>query len=81
MYHRHNAAVLYNEGRFNGLAKGETMDKVMVEKEEVFDYLDALRESGITNMFSSPSYLMRQFDISKPEAFDLFIAWTEQFEG
>ena len=57
------------------------MDKVMVEKEEVFDYLDALRESGITNMFSSPSYLMRQFDISKPEAFDLFIAWTEQFEG
>jgi len=53
----------------------------ILDKQDVFDYLDELRESGVTNMFGSPSYLVREFGVTKKEARDLFIAWTEQFEG
>ena len=37
-------------------------------RSEVFEYLDALRESGVTNMFGATPYLMEEFGFDKREA-------------
>ena len=49
-------------------------------KEEYFQYLDALRESGITNMFGAAPYLQNEFELSRNEARDILIEWMETFE-
>ena len=46
--------------------------------EDAFPYLDDLRESGVTNMIASPSYLMEDFDIDKQMAIKVFIAWKDE---
>ena len=43
-----------------------------------FQFLDDLRESGVTNMFESPTYLMDEYGLSKDEAFQIFLRWTKQ---
>ena len=48
-------------------------------KEEYYSYLDALRESGVTNMFGAGQYLMEAFNLSKTEARMVLMAWMEQF--
>lgn len=50
-----------------------------VDKEEVFEYLDELRESGITNMFGATPYIMSAFDVLKDEARKLLVEWMETF--
>lgn len=42
------------------------------------EYLEALRESGITNMFGAPRYLMAEFGVTKEEAFAIFNAWAKE---
>jgi hypothetical protein len=48
--------------------------------ETYFEFLDDLRESGDINMFGAPRVLMDVFNMSKVEAMNVFIAWTEQFQ-
>jgi len=48
---------------------------------EYFEYLDALRESGVTNMFGAGAYLEDQFGLSRYEARDILIAWMETFKA
>ena len=48
-------------------------------KEEVFDYLDELRESGETNMFGSPAYVEAEFDVDRETARSLVSEWMETF--
>ncbi len=48
-------------------------------KEEVYDYLDALRESGITNMFGAAPYIANAFDIDKKEAAEWLKKWMKDF--
>lgn len=49
---------------------------------EYFQYLDDLRESGITNMFGAGSYIMREFpNLSKYEAKDIILSWMKTFDG
>ena len=45
----------------------------------IFDYLDKLRESGVTNMFGAGSYLERDFNMTKREAREALIAWMDAF--
>jgi uncharacterized circularly permuted ATP-grasp superfamily protein len=53
----------------------------MAKKEKVFIYLDALRESGITNMYGSPAYVRKAFpEVSQSEAVKLVAEWMETFE-
>ena len=53
-----------------------------MDKEEYFQYLDALRESGVTNMFGAASYLQNEFELSRNEARDILIEWIfEQRHG
>jgi len=47
--------------------------------EEYLDYLDKLRESGITNMFGAAPYLQAEFDLTKQEAKDVFVYWMRTF--
>jgi hypothetical protein len=52
----------------------------MTNKNNVFNYLDALRDSGITNMFGATPYIERVFDIPRKEAMDLLVEWMESFK-
>ena len=48
-------------------------------RSEVFEYLDALRESGATNMFGATPYLMKEFGFDKQEARRWLTEWMETF--
>jgi len=48
---------------------------------EYYDFLDGLRESGVTNMFGATPYLQEQFGLDKKEAIDVLVAWMKQFGG
>ena len=52
---------------------------VGVDKQVYFEYLDALRESAITNMFGAAPYLANAFDLSKQEAREILKEWMETF--
>ena len=51
----------------------------MKATQEHFDYLDDLRDSGITNMFGASPYLVEEFNIDKYEARILLSEWMEQY--
>jgi len=46
---------------------------------EYFEYLDDLRESGVTNMFGAAPYLQEAFGLSRYEARDVLLKWMETF--
>ena len=48
---------------------------------EYYGYLNALRESGVVNMFGAGAYLEDQFGLSKSEARTILIAWMEQYKS
>ena len=43
------------------------------------DYLNALRDSGVTNMFGAGAYLQRDFGISRQKAMDILIEWMKSY--
>jgi len=45
----------------------------------VFEYLDELRESGITNMFGASPYLQERFGFSRYDANRFLTKWMETF--
>jgi hypothetical protein len=50
-----------------------------MDMEFYFEMLNELRESGTMNMFGAPKWLQENFDLSKTEAREVFMAWTESF--
>ena len=48
---------------------------------EYFNYLNELRDSGVTNMFGATPYLMDEFALSQNEARDILGKWMESFNG
>lgn len=50
-----------------------------INKEEVLDYLDDLRESGVTNMFGAAPYVASEFKITIDEARKYLTEWMETF--
>lgn len=51
-----------------------------MDKEEVFSYLDMVRESGAINMFGAAPYVAEAFGLSKREARDLLLEWMQTFD-
>jgi len=51
-----------------------------VSDEEVFAYLDSLRQSGQTNMFGAGAYIERDFNLDKRKARDLLTKWMKSFD-
>jgi hypothetical protein len=49
------------------------------EHEDVYQYLDDLRDSGVTNMFGADPYVQREFDLERKEARSLVTAWMQSF--
>ena len=49
---------------------------------EHLEYLDKLRESGVTNMYGAATYLVDDFPkLSKDEAHDILGEWMETFSA
>ena len=47
---------------------------------EYFNYLNDLRDSGVTNMFGASPYLEREFDLSSREAREVLSSWMGNFK-
>jgi len=63
-------------GKFNLETERET-ERYM--KEEVFAFLDAIRESGKINMFGAGPVVQEVYGLSRHEARDLVLEWMESF--
>jgi len=48
---------------------------------EYYGYLNALRDSGVVNMFGAGAYLQDQFGLSRSEARTILVAWMNQYSG
>jgi len=44
------------------------------------DYLIALRDSGVTNMWGATPYLEAHFGITRKEAIAILVEWIKSFE-
>lgn len=47
--------------------------------DEHLEYLDDLRECGVTNMFAGGGYLQRDFGIERKEAGEILSYWMDSF--
>jgi hypothetical protein len=55
------------------------MTHTKVELEEAFEFLEELRESGVTNMYGAAPYLAAEFFISNSEAREILGKWMESY--
>lgn len=53
----------------------------MIDRKEVFAYLDILRESGATNMFGAGPYIQETFSCDRREARQLLLDWMKYFSS
>ena len=51
----------------------------MIDK-EYSDYLESLRQSGVTNMFGAGVYLENEFGLSKKDARNVLIEWMQSYQ-
>lgn len=51
------------------------------EKENIFDYLEDLRESGQINMFGATPYVTEAFGINKYQAREILSEWMNNYES
>jgi hypothetical protein len=56
----------------------ETRETTELEQ-EAFEYLNDLRDSGITNMYGARPYLMEDLDLDKNTAGKLLTTWMKVF--
>ena len=55
------------------------MSELDIIKEDVFEFLDDLRDSGETNMYGAGPYIVEEFGVNKAEARVLLSAWMQTF--
>jgi hypothetical protein len=55
-------------------------DLTLEEQEHVFEYLDDLRVSGVTNMLGAGPYIMRNFGVTRAESHKLLAEWMRTFK-
>lgn len=51
------------------------------DKEDVFIFLDKLRESGLTNMYGAVPFIVAEFDTDNKAASILLGEWMATFEA
>ena len=59
--------------------ENKTNEKPEILTNDHLFYLDALRESGITNMYGAGSYLQDKFGMTKQEAKQVLMYWMRTF--
>ena len=57
------------------------MRKTTELEEEVMNFLNVLRESGVTNMFGAGPYVEEEFSIDKREARRILRLWMHNFNA
>lgn len=55
------------------------MRKTTEQEQEVMQYLNALRDSGVTNMFGATPHIEQEFGINKREAARILSLWMRNF--
>ena len=45
------------------------------------EYLEQLRDSGVTNMWGASPYLAKRFKIDEKEAGEILIEWIKSFKN
>ena len=50
------------------------------EKENIFDYLEDLRDSGQINMFGASPYIVEAFGLNKYQAREILSEWMRSCE-
>ena len=50
------------------------------EKENIFDYLEDLRDSGQINMFGASQYIVEAFGLNKYQAREILSEWMHGYE-
>ena len=69
------------ESRMKDLKLAATIDAEETAKEKATtEFLNELRESGITNMWGAGKYLENEFGVSKKEAKEILISWMKNFK-
>ena len=58
---------------------GETRVRPEFVKDEHLEYLDGLRESGVTNMFGATPYLVDEFGLCTDVARKVLTYWMHTF--
>ena len=48
-------------------------------QEQANQFLDTLRESGVTNMWGATSYIEKRFGVNYEEAKQFLVTWMETF--
>lgn len=48
--------------------------------ETYFQYLDNLRESGVTNMYGGGPYLQDEYSLKRDSAVDILTSWMKTFD-
>ena len=58
------------------------MAKYQIKEEHIgyYEFLEALRKSGNTNMFGASPYLVTRFNLSKEEALDILSEWMTNYD-
>jgi hypothetical protein len=51
----------------------------MIDEQEVFEFLDVVRESGLINMLGAGPTIEEMFEVDKQEARRLLGRWMETF--
>jgi len=46
-----------------------------------YNFLNSLRDTGVTNMFGAAPYLVDVFGVSRAEAQEILFQWMLSFEG
>jgi hypothetical protein len=68
----------------NGMRIGQELNVVATgtgrSMKLYFEYLNDLRDSGVTNMFGAAVYLQRDFGLSRQESRDILLKWMESFK-
>lgn len=55
------------------------MKKPTIVTDEHLDYLDNLRESGVTNMFGAGPYIVEEFGVTRDESHKILQYWMDTF--
>ena len=55
------------------------MQDMQPTQEQVNEFLDILRESGLTNMFGAGTYIQDRFGVTKYDANRFLTKWMETF--
>jgi len=80
-YSQPSLADYYLDGFDDGDSEDFYDDDDEPDEADVFDFLDTLRDSGVTNMYGARPYLEETFGFEKKEAAEWLARWMQTYAG